>query len=81
MSICGPGQLGRYSDSLRAGRSEDRIPTSATFSTFVHTGPGPNQPPLKWVPDIFNGIKRPGRGFDNPPPFSAEVKEVLHGLL
>ena len=31
----------------------------------------PTQPPIQWVP----GIKRPERGFDHPPPSSAEVKE------
>jgi len=25
----------------------------------------------------FPGVKRPGRGDDNPPPSSAEVKEIL----
>ena len=40
MSICGPGQLGRYSVSLESGRSEDRIPMNPRFSTLVQTGPG-----------------------------------------
>jgi hypothetical protein len=46
---------------------------------------GPAQPPLQWVPDVFDGagwgLKRPGRGVDYPPPFSAEVKgnvELCH---
>ena len=29
---------------------------------------GPTQPPVKWVPGFFPGVKRPGRGADNPPP-------------
>jgi len=30
----------RYSDSLRAGQSRDRIPVGARFSALVQTGPG-----------------------------------------
>ena len=38
--VFGPGYLSRYSDSLRAGRSENRIPVKARLSSPVHTGPG-----------------------------------------
>jgi hypothetical protein len=34
------GYRSRYSDWLRAGRSGDRIPVEAKFSTPVQTGPG-----------------------------------------
>jgi len=36
-------KMGRHSESLRAGKSWDRIPVVATFSTSVQTGPG-----VKW---------------------------------
>jgi hypothetical protein len=29
--------------------------------------PGPTQPPVQWVPGLFPGVKRPGRGVDYPP--------------
>ena len=35
---------------------------------------GPTQPPIQWVPSLYPGVKRPGRGVDHPPP-CAEVKE------
>jgi len=38
--FCGPGYLSLYSDSLRAGRSGDRIPLGARLTTPVHSGPG-----------------------------------------
>ena len=64
----GPGQLSRYSDSLRAGRSEDRIPVKARFSAPVQTG-------------SFPEVKRPGPSADHPPQSSAEVKERVELYL
>ena len=28
---------------------------------------GPTQPPVQWVPGLFRGVKRLGRGADHPP--------------
>ena len=61
----------QYSDSLRVGRSGDRIPVAGR--DFPH----PSRPALGPTMGIrsFAGVKRPGRGVDRPPPSSAEVKE------
>ena len=68
------GQLSRYSDSLRVGRSGDRIPVEARFSAPVLTGPGAHPVSCTMGIGSFLGVKRPGRGADHPTPiFSAEV--------
>jgi hypothetical protein len=72
---CGSGYLSRYSDSLRAGRSGDRIPVEARFSAPAQTGPGAHPASCTMGTGSFPGVKRPGRGIDHPPPSSAEVKE------
>jgi hypothetical protein len=41
---------------------------------------GPTKPPIQWVPGL-SAVKRPGRGFDHPPPSSAEVKERVEIYL
>ena len=67
----GPGELSRYSDLLRAGRSGDRIPVGGRdFPHPSRPALGPTQPPVQWV---FLGVKRSGRGADHPPHLSAEV--------
>ena len=72
---CGPRQLSRYSDSLRTGRSGDRIPVGARFSAPVQTGPGAHPAYYTMVTGSFSGVKRPGRGRDHPTPSIAEVKD------
>ena len=58
---CGPQQLSRYSDWLRAGRSGDRIPVEARFSAPVQTGPGAHPASCTMGTGSFPGIKN-GRG-------------------
>ena len=38
---------------------------------------GPNELSVQWVPGLFPGVKRHGRGVEHPPPFRAEVKERM----
>jgi hypothetical protein len=62
--LYGPGYLSRYSDSLRARRSGDRIPVRAIFSAPVHTGPGFHLASCIMGTGSFLGVNRPGRGID-----------------
>jgi hypothetical protein len=71
----GGGQRSRYSDSLRDGRSGDRLPVGARFSAPVHIGPGAHPAPYTMGTGSFPGGKRSGRGVDYPSLSNAEVKE------
>ena len=62
-----PNILYRF-DSLRAGRSGDRIPVGARFSAPVQTGPGAYPASCTMGTGSFPGVKRPGRGADHPAP-------------
>jgi hypothetical protein len=75
----GPAQLSRYSDSLRAGRSRDRIPVGRSFSAPVQTGPVVHPASSTMGTGSFPRVKRPGRCVDHP--FSAEVKEMVELYL
>ena len=50
--------------SLRAGRSGDRIPVGSRFSEPVQTGPGAHPTFYTKVTGSFPGVKRPGIGVD-----------------
>ena len=64
----------RYSDSLRAGRSGNRIPAGTRFSKPAQSGSGAH-PASYTVPGLSKGVKRPGVALSTYPPPRAEVKE------
>jgi hypothetical protein len=65
----------------RAGRSGYRIRCELDFQLPSRLALGPTQPPVQWVPDLFPGVKRPGRAVDHPSISSAEVKERVEPYL
>jgi len=71
-----------YSDSLRAGRSGDRIPVGGKiFHTRSDRPWGPPSLLHNGFRVSFPGVKRPGRGVYHPPQSSAEVKERVELYL
>ena len=69
------GLLSRYSDSLRAGRSGDRIPVEARCSAPVQTGPEVHPDSYKIGTGSFPGVKRPGRGVDQATHLALRLKK------
>jgi len=75
--------IARYSDSLQAGRSGDRIPVERRGGgrDFPHPS-RPDQPAFYTMgTGSFLGVKRSGCGVDHPSPSSAEVKERVEVYL
>jgi len=78
-------------NSLRVGRSTDRIPVIAKFPAPIHADPGAYPASYTMGTGSFPGIRRLGRGVDHLPPSSADVNESveytltpllgLHGLI
>ena len=64
----GPGYLSRYSDSLRVGRSGDRIPMEGgeIFRTCPDRPWGPPSLLYSGYRISLQGVKRPGRDVDHP---------------
>jgi hypothetical protein len=79
--VCGPGYLSRYCNSLRAGRSGDRIPMGAIFSAPARTDSEAHPASYTIGTGCFPGVKRRGRGVDRQPQFNSEVKERVQLYL
>jgi len=79
--LFGTGQLSRYSDSLRAEQSGDRIPVETRFSTPVQTGPGAHPASYTMDTGSLPGVKRQRCGVDHPLTSRAEVKERVELCL
>jgi hypothetical protein len=67
--------LGRESDSLRDGRSRDRIPVGARFSAHVHYGPGAHPASYTMDTGSFPRVRRPSRGVDHPSHLAPRLKK------
>jgi hypothetical protein len=70
-----PSQHFEQLDSLRAGRSGDRIPLGMRYSAPVQTGTGTHPASSAMDTWSFQGVKRSERDVNHPPPSSAEDKE------
>jgi hypothetical protein len=80
--IKGPEWRSRYSDSLRAGRSGDRILVGGgrDFLKPVQTGPEAHSASCTMGTGSFPGVKQPGRGAYQPcgPQSPVIVRTVLN---
>jgi len=78
----GPGQLNRYSDSLRLRRSRDWIPVGGEiFHPFPDRPCNPSSLLYHGYCVSCRGIKRTGNGVNHPPQSSTEVNEGVELYL
>ena len=77
MSVTGGqgAQLSRYSESLWAGWSRDRIPVGARFSAPDQIGSETRPTSYTMGTGSFLGVQRPGRGVDHPPHLASRLKK------
>jgi hypothetical protein len=73
--------VGRYSNSLQAGRSRDQIPMGGRFSTPIQTTPRDHPASCTVGTGSFWGVMWPGHGVDHPPLSSTQVKERVELYL
>ena len=71
----GSGEFSQYSDSLRAGRSADRILVEKRFSAPVKTDPGDHPAYYAMGTGSLPKINRPGRGVGHPPHLPPRLKK------
>ena len=69
------GKRSQYSDSLRLGRSGDRILFGARFPEPVQTSPGAHPASYTMGTGSVPGVKQRGRGVDHPPHLAPRLKE------
>jgi hypothetical protein len=73
LTACGPGSVVSIATGYVLDGPGYESRWGARFSAPVQTGSGAH--PIHRVPGLSPRVKRPGRGVDHPPPYSAEVKE------
>jgi len=78
--VCKGGRNSRswYSKSLHIGWFGVRTPVGDRY--FPHSSRPtlrPSQPPVKWVPVLFPGVKRSASGVEHPTLSSVDVRETV----